>query len=180
MSQSSKSALVTRAQNLLTGTQKHLATAGNLAFASASLTPAQVVSLLQTIIAMRQGVDAAKAVTKAKLSDEATQAPPLLRQMAEFEALVKVMFARSPDVLADFGLEPRKAAAPRTVEQKAAATEKAKATRAARHTMGKQQKKAVKGTVTTIVSPAPSPVATGPVAGAPAQGAVVAGTPHGT
>jgi hypothetical protein len=181
MSKSSKVAFVTRAQQLLAGTKKHFANAGTLSFSSGSVTPAQIEASLQTLIDLRQGVDAAKAASKARINDEATQAPPLLRQLTEFQAFVRVTFAHSPDVLADFGLQPRKAPTPLTVEQKAAAAAKAKATRAARHTMGKQQKKAVKGTTPPVVSPSPSsPVATGPAAGAPSPGAVVVGAPHGT
>jgi hypothetical protein len=51
-------------------------------------------------------------------------------------------------------MKPRKAPAARTPEEKIAAAAKAKATRAARHTMGSKQKAKVKGTVTTIVTPA--------------------------
>jgi hypothetical protein len=42
--------------------------------------------------------------------------------------------------LADFGLNPKKARTPLTIEEKAAAAAKRKATRAARHTMGSKQK----------------------------------------
>jgi hypothetical protein len=84
-------------------------------------------------------------------------------------------------VLADFGFAPPKAAT-RTPEEKAAAAAKAKATREARHTLGKSQKKTVKGNVTGIVV---TPVTSAPptavsVSGAtpPATGA--AATPHTT
>ena len=53
-------------------------------------------------------------------------------------------------MLADFGINP-KARAPLTVEAKAAAAAKRAATRAARHTMGSQQKKAIKGDVTGVL-----------------------------
>jgi hypothetical protein len=53
-------------------------------------------------------------------------------------------------VLADYGLTPRKARAPMTTDKQAAAVAKRNATRAARHTMGSVQKKAVKGDVTGV------------------------------
>jgi hypothetical protein len=53
-------------------------------------------------------------------------------------------------VLADFGIHP-KARTPPTVEASLAAVAKRRATRAARRTMGSQQKKAVKGDVTGVV-----------------------------
>jgi hypothetical protein len=92
-------------------------------------------------------------------------------------------FGNQPDVLADFGLVPRKAPTPLTVEQKAAAAAKRKATRAARNTMGAVQKKKVVGTVTGVtITPitAPEPIApvtatpTAPIPGATTGG----GTPH--
>ena len=58
-------------------------------------------------------------------------------------AFVKASFGNAPDVLVDFGLSPRKATTPLTAEQKAVASAKRKATRAARHVMGSKQRKAV-------------------------------------
>ena len=55
-------------------------------------------------------------------------------------------FAGQVDTLADFGLTAR-AKHVATPEEKLASTDKAKATRAARHTMGSKQKAAIKGTV---------------------------------
>jgi len=52
------------------------------------------------------------------------------------------MFAGDAAVLADFGLKARKARAPPTTEQKAAAKAKAEATREARGTKGPKAKKA--------------------------------------
>jgi hypothetical protein len=60
------------------------------------------------------------------------------------------MFGDAADILALFGLEPRKAPAPRTGEENAAAAAKAKATRTARGTASKKQKLAIKGNVTGI------------------------------
>jgi hypothetical protein len=58
--------------------------------------------------------------------------------------------AEAHAILNAFGIEAPKSTMP-TVAVKAAATVKRKATRAARHTMGKNQKKAVTGNVTGIV-----------------------------
>ena len=173
------------AGQLIAGLKKHFSNTSSLAFGSGTFTLAQVETSLQAIIDLRTAVDASKAATKAKIAAEVTQASPLRSQMAAFVAFVKVTFAKSPDVLADFGLKPKKAPTPLTVEQKAAAAAKRDATRAARHTMGKVQKKEVKGTVTTIVTPAPSkgtaPVAPSPVASAPSPGTSAAvSTPHAT
>ena len=93
--------------------------------------------------------------------------PALRTFMSAFVTYVKAAYAGSPDVLADFGIAP-KARVPPTVEAKIAAAAKGKATRAARHTMGTTQRKAVKGDVTgVVVTPitAPPPVVPKAVSG---------------
>ena len=172
------------AGQLIAGTKKHFASTSPLVFASASSTPTQVEASLQTLIDLRSEVDTAKATAKAKLAAEKTQAPALRTLMAALESFVRATFSNSPDVLADFGLAPRKARAPLTVEDKVAAAAKGKATRVARKTMGSQQKKAVKGTVTgvlvTPISAAP-PIATVPAGPTAPPGTTTAGTaPHAT
>jgi hypothetical protein len=68
------------------------------------------------------------------------------------------MFSRSPDALADFGLTPRKARKALTPAELVRKAEKAKATREARHTMGKRQKLAIHGSAPVVAVPtAPSP-----------------------
>jgi hypothetical protein len=162
---------VALAKQLVAGTTKHFSTVSMLAFGNGSFTPAQVEAFLQTLIDLRTAVQGAQAVAKAKVVAEAAQAPSLRSQMAAYVAFVKATFGASPDALADFGLKPKKARTPLTIDQMAAAAAKRAATRAARHTMGSKQKKDVKGTVTTIVTPqptaAPAPVAPSPVASAP-------------
>jgi hypothetical protein len=177
-----KSTQTALAQQLIAGTNKHFANASSLAFASATYTPAQVVTSLQRLVTLRADVDSAKAVTQAKLADERAQAPSLRSFMAAFVSFVRTTFSNSPDVLADFGVHP-KARTPLTVEQKAARAAKSKATRDARHTAGSKQKRAVKGTVVGItVTPISAPPLATPVpvprADAPPAGAPAASPPH--
>jgi len=173
------------AKQFIAGIGKHFANAESMAFGSATLTPAELTKRLQKLVDLRTAVNDAKATAKAKLADETTQAPALLGLLTEFESFVKVTFSKSPDVLADFGLAPRKVSTPLTAVQKVAAAAKRKATREARQTMGKKQKRAITGNVVdVVVTPvtqpkpvAPAPVATAP---APAAGSATSGsTPHG-
>ncbi len=171
------------AQQLIAGTRKHFSTASSLTFGNGTFTVAQVETSLQTLIDLRIAVDDAKAATKAKIVAEGAQAGPLRSQMAALVVFVKATYGNAPDVLADFGLKPKKARTPLTISQKATAAAKRKATRAARHTMGKNQKKEVKGTIETIVTTPPTaasaPVASSPVASAPIAGTPIAGAaPH--
>jgi hypothetical protein len=61
--------------------------------------------------------------------------------------------SRDPWTLPIYGLTPDREHRPLTVEEEALKVAKAKATRAARHTMGKRQKEAIKGQV----PPKPAP-----------------------
>jgi hypothetical protein len=70
-------------------------------------------------------------------------------------AFVGATLGNSPDALADFGLSARKSRVSPKSETVTAAVAKRKATRAARHTMGKVQKKDVKGAVKVTVTTTP-------------------------
>jgi hypothetical protein len=175
---------VALARQLIAGFRLHMSTISSLTVDGVSFTPAQIEAFLQELIDLRTAVDDAKSATKAKIVNEEAQAPALRSRMAALVAIVKGSFASSPDVLADFGLKPKKAATPLTIGQMADAAAKRAATRAARHTMGPKQKQRVKGTITTIVPPpaatAPAPVAPSPVANAPPRWAAPAPGLHPT
>ena len=90
------------------------------------------------------------------------------------------MYANAPDTLVLFGLKPRKARAPRTSAQIAAAAAKAEATRIARGTASKKAKSAIKGNVTGVnivpTTSSSAPEATPSVQQAPAIATVPSGT----
>ena len=128
-----------------------------------------IVSTLQSRIAARAAVITGKASYQALVQanrDERDNSQALVSGTRE---AIKVMFAGQVDTLADFGLKPRKAPAPRTPEEKAASVAKGKATRKARHTMGPVAKLKVTGD---------NPQGDAPVAPAsPAPGAAPAAPP---
>jgi hypothetical protein len=146
----SKGMVVALAQQLIAGTNKHLGNVTQVTLAGGSYTAAQITSKLDQLVCLRADVDAAKATTQGKLAVEKTDMPALRVFMDAVVSYVKAAYGNAPDVLADFGLNP-KARTPLTVEAKAAAAAKRKATRVARNTMGSRQKKGVKGAVTGIV-----------------------------
>ncbi len=191
MSKVTKTDQVSRAKQLILGTGKHYPNgAETLQVGGATFTATALTKLMQDFVDGRAAVEGAKAALKTKIDAERTQAPSQLAVIAAFERLIRGLFGTSADVLADFGLAPPKARAPLTAEQKAVAAAKRDATRKARGTMGKVQKKKVKGAVTatlvvtplagappTVTTPGPGPVtapaqATPPApAPAPAAGA---------
>jgi hypothetical protein len=69
-------------------------------------------------------------------------------EAAGWRRTIIAMFGPYNAVLSDFGITPRKKPV-RSVDNKKAANEKAKATREARHTVGPKEKAKIKGTVPT-------------------------------
>jgi len=148
-------------QALIAGIQKH--------FPTGSLTVGNVVFTVAALVLLLQGqVDAMTAqMTQQKTADDAltalrelqTQNGPTIQALKD---LLIAQFGSASQTLADFGLEPRKARAPMTVAQKAAAAAKSEATRAARGTKGPKAKLAIKGTVPAPVETAPPVTVTAP------------------
>ena len=132
-------------QKMVAGMQQFLSTLATMTVGSQSLAPADIIKVLQDRIASSQAVPTATAARTAAIKadrDRHEQTAPLVKALRQ---LVLGMFSESPDTLAVFGLRPVKTGSP-TVATKAAAIKKNLATRKARHTMGKVQKKDIKGT----------------------------------
>src|SRR5271165_3963291 len=108
------------------------------------------MAALQADNAATNAVVPAKAAWQTTVQAAVNQNAKTAAMVSGVKQALKVMFAGQIDVLADFGLKPRKTPAPRTPAQKAASAAKAKATRTARNTMGPVQKLAVKGNVVGV------------------------------
>jgi hypothetical protein len=166
-SKENKATALAAVRALIAGTQKHFPngqfTLGNVAYTTASL-----VQTLQGLVDAFTALAAAHAsVTDgvAALRAMETKVGPLLREYVTF---LRATFSTAAAPLGDFGLQPPKAHQPLSTEKRAAATAKARATRAARGTTSKKQKLAIKGDVTGVVvtpitTPAPSPSPVTPV-----------------
>jgi hypothetical protein len=139
------------AEQLIAGANKRLAGNQQILLSSGTFTPAQIVAQLQLLVNLRSDTLAARATAKAKTVAEDAQAPALRDFMVTFVSFVRTAFGNSPEVLADFGVDPKKAPTPLTVEEKVAAAAKRAATRAKRGTTSAKQKKLVKGDVTGVV-----------------------------
>jgi len=144
--------VATLAGQLAAGITKRLANAGQLTLAGGTFTPAQVATQLLQVVQLQQAVDDARAATTAKVAAMAAQLPALRTVMSAFVQYLRAAFGNQPDVLADFGLLPRKVATPLTVEQKATAAAKRAATRAKRNTMGPVQKEIVATMVLSAIA----------------------------
>ncbi|HEY1695192.1 MAG TPA: hypothetical protein VGG39_23655 [Polyangiaceae bacterium] len=143
--------VATLAGLLIAGIPKLPASVTSVILNGSPLAPAQIASQLQQLVTLRQDVNTARAATRAKVALETAQAPALRALMSAFVQFLRAAFGNQPDVLALFGLEPKKAMTPLTTEQKAAAAAKRASTRAARGTKGPKQKAKIKGTVTGVL-----------------------------
>ena len=166
-----------RARKSIAAIQKYLMQLASMSVAGVSYTPTEFIALLQKDIDLADAASNARedflVATTVASQQRATMAPI----MGGFRHFLENMFS-DPSTIAEFGFPPRKRGTS-TAETKAAAVNKRAATRAARHTMGRQQKKDIKGTVAVTEpatpSPAAAPVTPASVASASPSGSTSAG-----
>jgi hypothetical protein len=170
---------LTQLQALISGLQKQLPN-GSFTLVSTAYTTATLVQALQGVIAALTAVTSAHAGIKAALTAWDAEDKAMGPVVLALKRTLQSMYVNAPDTLALFGLKPRKAPAPRTSEQLAAAAAKAKATRIARGTASKKAKSAIKGNVTgvnIVPTTTPSaPEATPSIQQVPAIATVPSGT----
>jgi hypothetical protein len=157
-------------QILADGLSKHATTIPSIMIGGASVATKDIVTALQARIAAAKAATSAKATWQTAVKADRDERAKTKTLVSATKQTLLTSFAGQVDTLADFGLTPRK---PRvmTPEARVAAAAKAKATRAARHTMGKNQKAGIVGTldsnVITIPVPGAKPAPASPVAAAP-------------
>jgi hypothetical protein len=164
----------TSEQMLINGLNKHATTIPSVAIAGASVTTKDIVATLQARIDSARAVLSTRATWQAAVQADRTERDKTKTFVSGLKQALLVAFAGQIDTLADFGLTGRKITV-LTPEEKLVRAAKAKATRAARHTMGSKQKAGIKGTVapTAPASPAPSAPTPSPTPPAPPTAAPV-------
>ncbi|HEY8090215.1 MAG TPA: hypothetical protein VIF09_20280 [Polyangiaceae bacterium] len=171
----SRDAQIAADQKLADGIQKHQAqlpptvTAG-----SQTMTPGDVVTVLQGWIATAKAADAAETARTAAVKADRDKRTATQPQVSAFRRLIIAMYLESPDVLGDYGLTAPKPPT-MTAQERAAAAAKAAATRKALGTKGAQQKRAAIAAMTagsSASSPAAAPAAAPAASGSPAAPAV--------
>ncbi|MGH7271253.1 MAG: hypothetical protein ACREJ3_12570 [Polyangiaceae bacterium] len=147
-------------QKLIDGLNKHSATITTLVIGGTSLAPAALITTLQARLSTAHAVQLTRASWQSAVKAAKDERAKTKALVAGLRQAIGVAFAGSIENLADFGLTPPKKAV-LSPKQRVLATAKAKATRAARHTLGAKQKQAIKGAVppTAPASPAPAPAA---------------------
>jgi hypothetical protein len=160
---------VTAEQTLVDGFNKHPTAIPSMVINGTVRTAQDIVTTLQSRIDSAKEVLSSRATWQAAIQKDETLRDTTKTFVSGVRQGLVVAFAGQVDMLADFGLTAR-AKHVATPEENIARTAKAKATRAARHTMGSKQKAEIKGTVaptapvtTAPAAPAPVPPAAPPV-----------------
>jgi hypothetical protein len=157
-------------QRLIDGFTKHAATITSVLVDGAVMSTKDIVGMLQARIAASQATTSARATWQATVVADAAEHAKTRTAASGLRQAMVVAFGSQLDTLADFGLTPRKVRV-QTPDQKMVATAKAKATRAARHTLGKVQKSKITGANPSGVS------AEAPVTAAAGSGPATASKP---
>jgi hypothetical protein len=135
---------------VISGIEKHVTDPQPITIGGKQYTSDQLKAVFQADIDATNAADAART----QWSDALLKARAARLVAAQTRASLQayIVGLHGPDAVAvveDFGFTPR-SPSQKSVKVKAEALEKSAATRRARHTMGSQQRKAVKGTVTVI------------------------------
>ena len=116
---------------------------------------ADLIAILEARIAAASKATTTRATWLAAVQTDEDERARAKRAVSGLKQILQIAYGGSLDALADFGLAPRKPR-PITPETAVAAVAKAKATRAARHTMGKKQK--ITGATAQSATENPTPV----------------------
>jgi hypothetical protein len=159
-------------QAMIDGILKFLGNLATLPVGGTNMTPADIVKVFQERVDAGKAVQTANAARTAAVKADLDTRTKTSAFARAFRRIVLGMFQEAPDTLAIFNLTAPKATKVK-VATKAVAVAKNKATRAARGTVGKRKKLAIKGTVPAETGTAPAP-ATAATSAAPAAGGATA------
>jgi hypothetical protein len=126
-------------QALIDGLNKHEAAIPAVVIAGVTVATKALVTTVQSRIDSSKAVLSKRAAWQAAIQDDRALRDKTKTFVAGLKQALLVAFAGQIDALAAFGLTARKVPVA-TPEQRIAATAKALATRAARHTMGPKQR----------------------------------------
>jgi hypothetical protein len=173
-----------RVKQAIVGVPKHLGGVSSLSLNGVPYTPTSLVAFLQAFVDLASSVIAAKATAHDLLLEEQSSGLSVRLVLQALRSYIVALYGNgATEILGDFGFVPRKTTTPK-VAVKALAAEKNRATRTARHTMGKREKLAIKGTLVVpatggsgTAGNAASPSGAAPAPAAPANGSAPTAPP---
>jgi hypothetical protein len=150
---------------LLAGLTQNQATLPSMLLNGATTTPAQCLALVQSRISAADAVVTTKAAWQKAVLAHRTVVAQTKPVVDDLRQQLTLMYHTSPDILAAYGLTPRKKPAVQTTPAKMVAAEKRLATRKERGTKGSRQKAKVVGSLPaalTVSVPNAGPPAVSP------------------
>ncbi len=132
-------------ESVIAGIEKRLLGHPTLRVGGETFTPAELIALFQSHTDLLNEIDATHAKLRDTVSRERRLAPRIRRLVRNLRAWVVSLYGLDAKAFGDFGWALPRKPGPKKVAAKVAAADKGRATRAARHTMGKRQKAKIKG-----------------------------------
>jgi hypothetical protein len=139
--------------SILAGMPKLPSTLTSLSILGKTYTMADLATQLQVYKSKFDASGQAHAAAKTADDDVQKIAAEANEFVSEAKAALKAALGRKSSALETVGVKPDKTPAPLPLEKEVERAAKAKATRAARHTMGKKQKAAIHGQVPPVPTP---------------------------
>jgi hypothetical protein len=152
MSQKSNVTIVDDCTTRIAGIHRYLDPNADIPVAGKLAKPAEFAAVFQADVDQRRLVDTLQAQVKSALAVRETKDAERHVYDVALKAYVSQRFGVDSTEAHDLGYPPPKPKT-KTAETKAAAAKKSEATRAARHTLGSQQKALLKGTAEVAVTP---------------------------
>jgi hypothetical protein len=166
---------------LIEGTRKHPGK-GDIIHGR-SYSAKDIMTILRARVEASVAVQAARAEWQLKVREERETLEQTDKLIGAYRQMLFIKYAVSENILADFGLAPRKARRAQTTVEKMESVARAKSTREARHTLGRRQKARIHGDtdVSVVVATGASATAGGgtstPSGGSPPSPAPVPPAP---
>jgi hypothetical protein len=145
MPRHAKSTKLVRNRSMLAGLKKHSELLSRMIHGGILKSPPAVAARFQAHLDALDEVATKQAAWRAALGNEESLEKEIKKLMKPLGQLLASVYGAASPTLRDFGLAPRKSVKI-SAEKMVQTVAKRNATRNARHTMGKKQKKAIKGT----------------------------------
>ena len=145
------------------GVDKHFSKVKSLTFGGSEYTPKSLMAVLNAENDAASAVDSTRAQLGGEVATHRTAKAKAAVVRSALKAYILSTYGKAAvQVLGDFGWNVPKSSGKRTPEAKVQAVAQGKATRNARHTMGKKQKLAIKGVVPSTATSAATPASSAP------------------
>ncbi len=152
-------------QKISEGVDKYFAKVKSLTIGGATYTPKTLMAVLNAETEASKAVDSTRAQHQEEVATHRAAKASAIALRAELKTYILGTYGRKAvQMLGDFGMSVPKSTGKKTVAAKAQAVAQSRATREARHTMGKNQKKSIKGTVPSTATTAETPSSSAPAA----------------